>query len=444
MLDKNRCLEIFAELLKYSDADETELIVGGGTHELTRFANNAIHQNVAEEGYVLSVRTVYGTRTARATTNKFDSESLRRVVAESASLARQQQLDSELLPMPGPQDYRAVERFVEATAAVTATERAQAVRSAIQIAEKHGQTAAGTFSTGAGVYALLNSRGLAAYYSETRAEFSITTLASNSSGWAKKTSPDVREIDAAALAARAAEIAVLSRDPGELPPGKYVTILEPAAVLDLVGFLFWDFSGQAVRDQRSFLTGRLREKLFGANIQISDDAYHPLQFGAPFDGEGIPRKVLPLVESGVVKGLTYSRQTAKAMGAEPTGHGFPLPNEVGEAPMNIVVAGGPHTVAEMIASTERGVLVTRLWYIREVDPYKKIVTGMTRDGTFYVENGKIKQGIRNFRFNESLIDLLGCAEMLGPAERASGEEAAPMVVPALKVSSFNFTEVTKF
>jgi len=444
MLDKNRCLEIFAELLKYSDADETELIVGGGTHELTRFANNAIHQNVAEEGYVLSVRTVYGTRTARATTNKFDSESLRRVVAESASLARQQQLDSELLPMPGPQDYRAVERFVEATAAVTATERAQAVRNAIQIAEKHGQTAAGTFSTGAGVYALLNSRGLAAYYSETRAEFSITTLASNSSGWAKKTSPDVREIDAAALAARAAEIAVLSRDPGELPPGKYVTILEPAAVLDLVGFLFWDFSGQAVRDQRSFLTGRLREKLFGANIQISDDAYHPLQFGAPFDGEGIPRKVLPLVESGVVKGLTYSRQTAKAMGAEPTGHGFPLPNEVGEAPMNIVVAGGPHTVAEMIASTERGVLVTRLWYIREVDPYKKIVTGMTRDGTFYVENGKIKQGIRNFRFNESLIDLLGCAEMLGPAERASGEEAAPMVVPALKVSSFNFTEVTKF
>ena len=444
MLDKTRCQEIFAELLKYSDADETELIVGGGSHELTRFANNTIHQNVAEEGYVLSVRTVYGNRTARATTNKFDSESLRRVVAESASLARQQQPDPELLPMPGPQDYRAVERFVEATAAVTATERAQAVRNAIQIAEKHGQTAAGTFSTGAGVYALLNSRGLAAYYSDTRAEFSITTLASNSSGWAKKTSPDVREIDAAALAARAAEIAVLSRDPGELPPGKYVTILEPAAVLDLVGSLFWDFSGQAVRDQRSFLTGRLREKLFGGNIQISDDAYHPLQFGAPFDGEGIPRKVVPLVESGVVKGLTYSRQTAKAMGAEPTGHGFPLPNEVGEAPMNIVVAGGPHTVAEMIASTERGVLVTRLWYIREVDPYKKIVTGMTRDGTFYVENGKIKQGIRNFRFNESLIDLLGCAEMLGPAERASGEEAAPMVVPALKVASFHFTEVTKF
>lgn len=444
MLDKTRCQEIFTELLKYSDADETELIIGGGTHELTRFANNTIHQNVAEEGYVLSVRTVYGSRTARATTNKFDSESLRRVVAESASLARQQQPDAELLPLPGPEEYRPVERFVEATAAVTAIERAQAVRKAIEIAEKNNQTAAGTFSTGAGLYALLNSRGLAAYYSDTRAEFSITTLAPDSSGWAKKTSPDVHEIDAAALAARAAEIASRSRNPKELPAGKYTTILEPAAVLDLVGFLFFDFSGQAVRDQRSFLTGRLGQKLFGENIHITDDAYHPLQFGAPFDGEGLPRKAIPLVERGVVKGLTYSRQTAKAMGTEPTGHGFPLPNEWGEAPLNIVFAGGSPTVPEMVASTERGVLVTRLWYIREVDPYKKILTGMTRDGTFYVEDGKIKHGIRNFRFNESLIELLSCAEMLGPVERASGEEAAPMVVPALKVSSFHFTEVTKF
>ncbi|OFW28634.1 MAG: hypothetical protein A3J28_16825 [Acidobacteria bacterium RIFCSPLOWO2_12_FULL_60_22] len=444
MLDKERCQEILAEILKYSDADETELIVGGGANQLTRFANNVIHQNVAEEGYVLSVRTVYGSRTARATTNKFDPESLRRVVAESASLARQQQPDPELLPMPGPQEYPRVERSVEATAAVSAPVRAEAVRKAVQIAEKNGQTAAGTFSTGTGVQAILNSRGLAAYYRGTHAEFSVTMMASTSSGWAKKTSPDVREIDAEALAARASEIASLSRDPRELPAGKYTTILEPAAVLDLVGFMFFDFSGQAVRDQRSFLTGRLGQKLFGDNITITDDACHPLQFGPPFDGEGVPRKVVTLVENGVVKGLTYSRQTAKAMGTEPTGHGFPLPNEWGEAPSNIVFSGGRHTVPEMIASTERGILVTRLWYIREVDPYKKILTGMTRDGTFYIEDGKIRYGARNFRFNESLLDLLSCAEMVGPVERASGEEAPPMVVPPLKVASFHFTEVTKF
>ena len=444
MLSRERCQEIFAEILRYSDADETELMLGGGSLELTRFANNTIHQNVAEDGYYLSVRTVYGNRTARASTNKFDSDSLRRVVAEAASLTRQQQPDPELLPMPGPQEYRPVERYIEATAAVTPAERAQAVRRAIEIAEKSGQTAAGTFSTAAGMQAIFNSRGLAGYYRDTLAEFSITTMAADSSGWAKKTAPDVREIDTDALATRSSETANKSRSPKELPAGKYATILEPAAVLDLLGFMFWDFSGQSVRDQRSFLTDRIGKKLFGENIHIADDAYHALQFGAPFDGEGVARKAIPLVEGGVAKGLTYARQTAKAMNVEPTGHGFPLPNEHGEAPLNIVVAGGKQSVQEMIASTERGVLVTRLWYIREVDPYKKILTGMTRDGTFYVEGGKVKHGIRNFRFNQSLIDLLNCAEMLGPAERASGEESAPMVVPALKVSEFNFTEVTKF
>jgi predicted Zn-dependent protease len=443
-MDEERCEEIFAQILKYSDADETELLVGGGASQLTRFANNTIHQNVAEEGCVLSVRTVYGGRTARATTNKFDTESLRRVVAESSSLARQQQPDPELLPMPGPQDYRPVQRFFPATAAITPQERAQGVLQAIQIAEKNGQTAAGTFSTGSGMHALLNSRGVVAYYEETAAEFSVTMMGPNSTGWAKKTSPDAREIDAESLAARASSIASRSRDPRELAPGKYAAILEPAAVLDLVGFMFFDFSGQAVRDKRSFLTDRIGENLFGDNINIADDAYHPLQFGPPFDGEGVHRKSVTLVEKGVIKGLTYARRTAKSMGVEPTGHGFPLPNEYGEAPTNIVFSGGRHSLDEMIAATDRGVLVTRLWYIREVDPYRKILTGMTRDGTFYVENGKIQHGIRNFRFNESLIDLLNSAEMLGQPERASGEESAPMVVPPIKVSAFNFSEVTKF
>ncbi|MBI3895770.1 MAG: TldD/PmbA family protein [Acidobacteria bacterium] len=444
MLPKERCQEIFSEILRYSDADETELLLSGGTHQLTRFANNTIHQNVAEEGYVLSVRTVYGGRTARSTTNRHDPESLRRVVAESASLARQQPADPELLPMPGPQNFRAVERHFEETTAVTPQQRAEAVVRAVQIAEKNGQTAAGTFSTGVGVQAILNSRGLVAYYQDTHAEFSVTMMSPDSSGWAKKTSPDIREIHAESLALRASEIASRSRNPRELPPGDYVAILEPAAVLDLIGFMFFDFSGQGVRDKRSFLTDRLGQKIFGSNIHISDDVYHPLQFGPPFDGEGQNRQAVALVEKGVVNSLTYSRRTAKTMGVEPTGHGFPLPNEWGEAPTNIVVAGDRHTVEEMIASTERGVLVTRFWYIREVDPYRKILTGMTRDGTFYVEDGKIQHGIRNFRFNESLIDLLNSTEMLGVSERASGEESFPMVVPALKVSSFHFTEVTKF
>src|ERR1051325_6287987 len=288
-MDKARCQEIFAEILKYSDADETELLIGGGAYALTRFANNTIHQNVAEEGYTLSVRTVFGQRTARATTNKFDSESLRRVVAESASIARQQPPDPELLPMPAPESYPDVNRYFDETAAVSPHERAQVVAAAIHVAESNGQTAAGTFSTGTGVQGLFNSRGLEAYYRGTLGEFSITTMAPTSTGWAKKTAPDAREIDGEALPERAAPTATRSREPRELAPGAYETILEPAAVLDLVGFMFFDFSGQAIRDQRSFLTDRVGTKLFGENINISDDVYHPLQFGAPFDGEGVCR-----------------------------------------------------------------------------------------------------------------------------------------------------------
>jgi predicted Zn-dependent protease len=151
-----------------------------------------------------------------------------------------------------------------------------------------------------------------------------------------------------------------------------------------------------------------------------------------------------LVEKGVVRNVVYSRQAAVQAGTKPTGHGFPLPNEYGEAPMNIVIAGGDTSVDELVASTDRGILVTRLWYIREVDPYQKIMTGMTRDGTFLIENGKITRGLKNFRFNQNLIELLSNVESLSPAVRASGEEAFDMVVPAMKVRDFNFTEVTRF
>ena len=227
-------------------------------------------------------------------------------------------------------------------------------------------------------------------------------------------------------------------------------------MLDIVGFMFWDYSGMALLDQRSFLTGRIGSKLFGENITIWDDVTHPLQTGCPFDGEGMRRQTLPLVEDGMVRRVVYARATAARMKRSdqkdkvgpiaPTGHGFALPNEMGEMPVNIVFATpqNPQTLAQMIASTERGVLVTRLWYIREVDPYEKIVTGMTRDGTFLVQDGRIQQGVRNFRFNQSLIHMLSSVEAMSIPVRSSGEESFDMVVPAMKIRDFNFTEVTKF
>lgn len=444
MLTPADCQRIFEKVLKFSDADETEATFGGGEHALTRFANNIIHQNVAEEGYVLSVRTVYGGRTARATTNKFDDDSIRRVVAEAAAVTRQQQPDPDLLPMTAAQPLRDVTRLHRATAEQTPQQRAEGVRRAVAVAKQYKHVAAGVFANGTGMQCIMNSSGLLVYYQDTHSEFSITMLAEDSSGWAKANSPDVSRIDPELLAERASRKAAQSADPRELLPGRYTVILEPAAVLDLIGFMFFDFAGRSILDKRSFLTDRVGTKLFGDNVTIADDVYHPLQSGAPFDGEGVPRKLVTLVERGKISNIVYSRQTAKLMKAEPTGHGFPLPNEFGEAPMNIVVTGGDSTVEQMVASSDRAVLVTRLWYIREVDPYKKILTGMTRDGTFLVEDGKVRGGILNFRFNESLIAMLTNVEQLSPSERAAGEESFEMVVPAMKVREFNFTEVTKF
>jgi len=460
MLTHAQAEDIFLRLSRFSNADGLEMLIVGGHSALTRFANNTIHQNVEEENYIVSVRTVIGRKTARATTNKLDEDSLRRAVESAEAMTEVQVEDPDLLPMASASmsDGPPTERFFENTAALTPEDRAHAVEKVVGIAKKNGLTTAGIFSSSRSAEAIMNSRGLSTYHVQTSSEISITMLADDSSGWQKANSPDARNLDPLALAETAARKARDSASPREVPPGKYTVILEPAAVLDLVGFMFFDFGGLAILDQRSFLTNRVGAKLFGENITVDDNVYHPLQSGAPFDGEGVHRHPVRLVENGVVRNLVYARATAEKMKKSehaskvghiaPTGHGFPLPNEIGEAPMNIVFEAGPEatrrTVDEMIASTERGILVTRCWYIREVDPYEKILTGMTRDGTFYVEDGKLRHGLRNFRFNQSLIHMLSNVSEMGTPVRASGEESFDMVVPPMKVRDFNFTEVTKF
>jgi len=488
MLNQDQAADIFQKLKKYSTADEIEVLFSGTRYALTRFANNTIHQNVAEENVVASVRTAFDGRTARATTNKLDDDSLRRVVQASESLARVQHHDPDLLPVPdaseaqgtiniekskaageGPARLRSGQvratqaatqavpsRYFEQTAAVTPEQRAEGVARIVGIAQKHRLTTAGIFSSSEFVEGVFNSRGLSDWHTQTSSEISVTMLAADSSGWQKANMPDVAVLDPARLAQIAAEKALTSAKPREIPPGKYTVILEAPAVLDMVGFMFYDFGGLAILDQRSFLTNRVGTKIFGDNIDIWDDVSHPLQSGSPFDGEGMRRQRVQLVERGSVERLVYARATAERMKKSeykdkvgpigPTGHGFPIPNEIGEAPMNIVFGRPkqPRTLEQMIASTERGILVTRLWYIREVDPYEKILTGMTRDGTFYVEDGKVRHGVLNFRFNESLIHMLSNVEEMGEPIRASGEESFDMVAPPMKVREFNFTEVTKF
>src|ERR1700683_2866326 len=475
MRTRERSPDFFDRIKKFSSADEVEVVFSGGIFALTRFANNTIHQNVEDENNIVSVRTGFGGRTPRATTNKFDDESLRRVVESSEALAKVQHPDADLLPMPDSREaagnsdkacpdaaegsVRAAQipsRYFAQTAAITPQLRADGVKKIVEVAQKHKLTTAGIFSSSESVEGIFNSRGLSNWHTQTLAEVSITMLAADSSGWQKANSPDVNNLDPLEMAENAAKKALDSARPAEIPAGKYTVLLEPSATLDIVGFMFWDYSGMAILDQRSFLTGRIGSQLFGENITIWDDVAHPLQTGSPFDGEGVRRKRVVLVENGVVKRLVYARATAARMKrseykdttgpVEATGHGFALPNEMGELPQNIVFTApqNTQTVEQMIASTERGVLVTRLWYIREVEPFEKMLTGMTRDGTFYVENGRVVGGVRNFRFNESLIHMLSNVEAMSAPGRASGEESFDRVVPAMKVREFNFTEVTKF
>ena len=458
MLTQSQAADIFQKLRKTSSSGELEVTFSGGRSSLTRFANNGIHQNMTEENTSVSVRVSRDGCTARATTNRLDDESLKRAVTSAENLAKVQEPDPDLLPMPsdGGPATTIPSRHFESTANLTPQDRAAGVEKIVGTAKKHNLTTAGIYASTESFEGIFNSAGLHDWHTQTLSEISITMIGDNGSGWQKFNSPDNAHLDPLALAETAARKAVDSANPLDLAPGKYAVIFEPAAVLDIVGFMFWDFGGLSVLDQRSFLNDRVGKKLFGENINIWDDASHPLQTGIPFDGEGMRRQPVQLVENGVVRQLVHARATAEKIRKSEfadkvgpilaTGHGFQLPNEMGEMPSNIVFAApaNPQTVDQMIASTERGVLVTRLWYIREVEPYDKMMTGMTRDGTFLVENGKIQRGIRNFRFNESLLHMLSSVEAMSIPVRSTGEESFDMVVPAMKVRDFNFTETTKF
>ena len=317
MLSREQAADIFDRIRRLSAADEVEVLFSGGRFALTRFANNIIHQNVEDENHVVSVRTVFGGRTARATTNKFDDESLRRVVESSEALAKVQHPDPDLLPMPDSSEAEGTAEADRLTGSVPPLHRdrrhhSPATRRRRKEDCQRGQKAQTHhrrhFSSSESVEGIFNSRGLSKWHTQTSAEISITMLAADSSGWQKANSPDVSQSRSNALAETAARRPSTPPTPAEIPAGKYTVILEPSAVLDIVGFMFWDYSGMAILDQRSFLTGRIGSKLFGENITIWDDVTHPLQTGCPFDGEGMRRQTLPLVENGMVRSASSTRE----------------------------------------------------------------------------------------------------------------------------------------
>jgi predicted Zn-dependent protease len=436
MLDQDEARSILDKVMAISAADETEAHLSSHRSSLTRFAENHIHQNVSEEDVRLSVTAVLGKRMGDASTNKLDDESIKKVVADAIEVARFAPPDDELLPRLGPQIYREVQAYDSSIDGFTPMDRARAVAEAVKLCEENGLKAAGAFSDRSGSGAMSTSNGLFAFHQNSGIDFSITAQGDDSTGWAGGSSHRMSEVEPRSLGEIAVEKALKGREPKEIPPGRYTVILEPAAV-GVIAFMFSGFNALAVDEGRSFLTGRMGQRILGDGITLVSDPYHALHQGRPFDGDGLPTKRVVLVENGVAANLVYDRLTAKKHGVEPTGHGGGGRNAYGAYPSHIVMEGGETTIEDMIASTDRGILVTRFWYMRVVDPMKVIITGMTRDGTFWIENGKIAYGMKNFRFNQSVLDMLNNVEMMSKPTLAGG-----MVVPAVKVREFNFTSGT--
>ncbi|HZV00507.1 MAG TPA: TldD/PmbA family protein [Planctomycetota bacterium] len=451
MVDKKAAREIVANVLaraKRAGADEAEVHLGAGREALTRFANNEVHQNVESEVADLALRLVYGKRTARTSTTKLDEKGLEELVQRTAEVAKITPEDKNLLPVLGRDvaNTGPESNVDDATAASTPEQRAESVKKVLAIVEKAGFVGAGYLSCssgslggwGAGTWIYGNSAGLVRSYERTHAGFSLTVQGKDSSGWAEASSPSLGSFDLEAMAARAVEKCRASANPGEIEPGAYDVILEPAAVRDLGEFLFWGgFTGREYEEGSTWSAGFMGKKIFDEKITIKDDWSDARNPGPSWDEEGHPRSKLVLVDKGVMSGLCWDRRSAKEHDTVPTGHGWRAPNLGGGGPSNVVMEGGATSLDDMIKQTKRGVLVTHFWYNRLVDMKRVIVTGMTRDGTFLVEDGKIKQGVRNMRFNQSVLDMLANVLALGPVDPS-------FMVPAMKVKDFHFSSKTRF
>lgn len=448
MITRDKSESIVQYLLDYAKgkAQGAEVTISASDIATSRFANNGMTQNQAPDHVLVSVRVLKNGRQARLSSDKLSVDSLRNLVDDAVSACKFLEKDEglqALAPMPS-KPYQKVRNYDGTTAQLGPDERSKAIKKIVKIAEAHGLNSAGVVSTGSSLLTIANSKGLHATHKQSSAECSITMYRNAATGWAKSDVVRFDQLAIETLAKRAASKAAANVDPVEIPPGRYQVILEPSAVLDLVGFLAYDFTATSHLDQLSCFEGQLGQKVLGENISILDDVADARQAGAPFDGEGIPRQSIQLVENGVIKNWVCGRRSARKMDMKATGHGLSEPSAEGEYPQNLVFAGGTATLEDMIKETEKAVLLTRVWYIREIEPKGKIVTGMTRDGTFLVENGRVLGAVKNLRFNQSIVDMLNNVEKMGVSERTAGEEALPAAVPPMVVNNFNFASTTTF
>ncbi|NIK73531.1 putative Zn-dependent protease [Thermonema lapsum] len=433
ILSKEEAKQLLEKIISYSKADECEANLSGGQEGNIRYARNTVTTSGLAENITASFTAYFGKRSGTVTFNEFDAESIAKAVRRAEELARLAPENPEHMPVLEPQQYIETPTFVERTAQITADYRADVAGKSIAYCKNKDLIAAGFFLDNAQFSAIMNSKGLFAYRRSTEVEFSLTvrTTDGTGSGYVVQDFNDVAKFDVESATRIAAQKAIDSRNPKALEPGKYTVILEPAAAVDLLQNMLFNMDARSADEGRSFLSKagggtRLGQKLFDERVTIYSDPAHPEVPASPWAGDGRPQEKVYWVKNGVVQNVYYSRYWAAQKGVKA------IP-----PPANAIMLGGAKSIEEMIRSTKRGILVTRLWYIRTVDPQTLLYTGLTRDGTFYIENGKIMFPVKNFRFNESPVIMLNNLEELGKPQRINGN-----LVPPMKIRDFTFTSLS--
>jgi len=448
VLGEKRLREIAESVIDLATGDQTEVIVSSGQTDLTRFAVNTIHQNVTETETSVRVRAIRGRKTGVASGNDVGKEGLARIVEMAESAAQLQQENPEFVSLPKPEPSTPVNAFVEATAACAPEERADRVNVILALARENGLEAAGAFSTETEELMVANSLGIRAHYVRTIADVRTVVMGRMGSGFGSQTSTDVRALDPGAVGQEAVDKALRSADATDVEPGEYTVILEEEAVADMVRSLgFMGFGALAFQERRSFMSGRIGETVTGDAITIWDDGRDLCGLPLPFDFEGVPKRRVVLIEGGVAKNVVYDSFTAgREDGVKSTGHALPSPNPRGPVPINLFMETGSETKEEMLSATKRGIWVTRFHYTNPVHPVKTVLTGMTRDGTFLIENGKITRPIKNLRFTQSILEALAKVDMVGTTAKIvkSGYGSFAVSAPAVRTHGFRFTGTTDF
>ncbi|MEO6578465.1 MAG: TldD/PmbA family protein [Candidatus Limnocylindria bacterium] len=448
MVGDDRVDEILDLVLAVSEADATEALYMAEDSALTRFANNQIHQNVREHDASLQVRVIDGDRIGVASTNRLDDAGVREVVERSSAIARRSAPNphAAIMPEPDGRDHDPELGFVTATADAGADRRAEGARAVIAAGEERSLQTSGSFSTAVSSMAVANSHGIRTRHRATRAALLTVMMdgfgAGAASGYAHAGATDLDEIDAEALGRSAADKGDAMRGAGPMDPGEYEVILEEHAVAGLLEYLAYvGFSGLAHEEGRSFM--ELGQPLMHESVRIWDDGSDPSGIPSTIDFEGLVRQRVDLIRSGMANAVVHDAATGSRAGTGSTGHGLPAPNLFGPMPLNVFMAPGSTPREDLIIGVERGIWVTRFHYINVVHPKKAILTGMTKDGTFLIENGRITRPLMNFRFTQSITEAFSDMRAIGASTSLlPGEFLGTYRVPAVHLGSFNFTGVT--